>query len=79
LQNRNFVTKGCLRTYTIDENGFEDYRTIKLITPEMKSGYRQMKKHCLSCQAGKPLKVLEVTFGNWQQDDIKRFEEDYKR
>jgi hypothetical protein len=60
LQNRNFVTKGCLRTYTIEENGFEDYRTIKLITPEMKSG-------------------LEVTFGNWQQDDIKRFEEDYKR
>ncbi len=37
------------------------------------------EKHRLSCQAGIPVRVLEVAFGNWQQDDIKRYEDDYKR
>lgn len=26
-----------------------------------------------------PVRVLEVAFGNWQQDDITRYEDDYKR
>jgi mannose-6-phosphate isomerase len=36
-------------------------------------------KHRLSCEGAKPVRVLEVAFGNWQQDDIKRYEDDYKR
>ena len=37
------------------------------------------EKHRLSCQGDKPVRVLEVAFGNWQQDDIKRYADDYKR
>lgn len=37
------------------------------------------EKHRLSCPGELPIRVLEVAFGNWQQDDIERFEDDYKR
>lgn len=37
------------------------------------------EKHRLSCKGDKPVRVLEVAFGNWQQDDIKRYADDYKR
>ena len=37
------------------------------------------EKHRLSCKGDKALRVLEVAFGNWQQDDIKRYEDDYIR
>lgn len=37
------------------------------------------KKHRLSCQGNQPVRVLEVAFGNWQQDDIKRYADDYHR
>jgi len=37
------------------------------------------EKHRLSCKGDKPVRVLEVAFGNWQQDDITRYEDDYKR
>ena len=35
-------------------------------------------KHRLS-SAGPAVRVLEVAFGNWQQEDIVRFENDYRR
>ena len=37
------------------------------------------EKHRLSCPGDKPVRVLEVAFGNWQQDDITRYEDDYSR
>ena len=37
------------------------------------------EKHRLSCKGDKPVRVSEVAFGNWQQDDIKRYEDDYVR
>lgn len=37
------------------------------------------EKHRLSCLGGRPVRVLEVAFGNWQQEDIKRYDDDYKR
>jgi len=37
------------------------------------------EKHRLSCKGKKPVRVLEVAFGNWQQEDIKRYADDYKR
>lgn len=37
------------------------------------------EKHRLSCSGDKPVRVLEVAFGNWQQDDIKRYDDDYQR
>ena len=37
------------------------------------------EKHRLSCKGDQPVRVLEVAFGNWQQDDIKRYDDDYKR
>ena len=37
------------------------------------------EKHRLSCQGDTPVRVLEVAFGNWQQDDIKRYDDDYQR
>lgn len=36
-------------------------------------------RHRLSCTGDKPVRVLEVTFGNWQQADITRYEDDYDR
>lgn len=35
-------------------------------------------KHRLS-SLGLPVRVLEVAFGNWQQDDIVRYADDYQR
>lgn len=37
------------------------------------------ERHRLGCAGDKPVRVLEVAFGNWQQDDIRRYEDDYKR
>lgn len=37
------------------------------------------ERHRLSCRGDKPLRVLEVAFGNWQQEDIRRYEDDYQR
>jgi mannose-1-phosphate guanylyltransferase/mannose-6-phosphate isomerase len=37
------------------------------------------EKHRLSCTGEKPVRVLEVAFGNWQQDDIQRYADDYQR
>lgn len=37
------------------------------------------EKHRLSCRGEKPVRVLEVAFGNWQEDDITRYADDYKR
>lgn len=37
------------------------------------------EKHRLSCAAKTPVRVLEVAFGNWQQADITRYEDDFKR
>lgn len=37
-------------------------------------------RHRLSCSPDAPsVRVLEVAFGNWQQDDITRYEDDYSR
>jgi mannose-6-phosphate isomerase len=37
------------------------------------------ERHRLSCTGDQPLRVLEVAFGNWQQEDIRRYDDDYKR
>jgi mannose-1-phosphate guanylyltransferase/mannose-6-phosphate isomerase len=37
------------------------------------------EKHRLSCTGEKPVRVLEVAFGNWQQEDITRYSDDYER
>lgn len=37
------------------------------------------EKHRLTCGAEKPVRVLEVAFGNWQQADITRYEDDFHR
>jgi mannose-6-phosphate isomerase len=37
------------------------------------------EKHRLSCAGNQPVRVLEVAFGNWQQDDIQRYADDYSR
>ncbi|HXO74228.1 MAG TPA: phosphomannose isomerase type II C-terminal cupin domain, partial [Puia sp.] len=37
------------------------------------------ERHRLSCAGDQPVRVLEVAFGNWQQDDIQRYADDYKR
>ena len=37
------------------------------------------QKHRLSCRGTTPVRVLEVAFGDWQQEDIKRYADDYRR
>jgi mannose-1-phosphate guanylyltransferase/mannose-6-phosphate isomerase len=36
-------------------------------------------RHRLSCAGSTPVRVLEIAFGNWQQSDITRYEDDYAR
>lgn len=36
-------------------------------------------RHRLSNSGEHPVRVLEVAFGNWQQEDIQRYEDDYAR
>jgi len=36
-------------------------------------------KHRLACAASNPVRVLEIAFGNWQQSDITRYDDDYAR
>jgi mannose-1-phosphate guanylyltransferase/mannose-6-phosphate isomerase len=36
-------------------------------------------RHRLGCAGDRPVRVLEVAFGNWQQADITRYEDDYAR
>ena len=36
-------------------------------------------RHRLSCAGDTPCRVLEVAFGNWQQEDITRYEDDFDR
>ena len=37
------------------------------------------EKHRLACVGDTPCRVLEVAFGNWQQADIARYEDDFNR
>lgn len=37
------------------------------------------QRHRLTCIGTEPVRVLEVAFGNWQQADITRYEDDFKR
>ncbi len=37
------------------------------------------EKHRLACLGNQPVRVLEVAFGNWQQDDITRYADDFQR
>ena len=37
------------------------------------------ERHRLSCQGDQPVRVLEIAFGNWQQEDINRYDDDYTR
>lgn len=37
------------------------------------------EKHRLSCAGDRPVRVLEVALGNWQQDDITRYADDFQR
>ena len=37
------------------------------------------EKHRLGCAGTSPVRVLEVAFGDWQQADIVRYEDDFKR
>ncbi len=37
------------------------------------------EKHRLTCVGDSPCRVLEVAFGNWQQADIARYEDDFAR
>ena len=36
-------------------------------------------QHRLGCSGPKPVRVLEVAFGNWQQADITRYADQYSR
>jgi mannose-6-phosphate isomerase len=40
---------------------------------------RPKQKHRLSCRGDKPVRILEVAFGTWQQEDIQRYADDYQR
>ena len=40
---------------------------------------RRSQEHRLSSCKNKPVRVLEVAFGDWRQEDIERFADDYRR
>lgn len=37
------------------------------------------ERHRLTCTGERPVRVLEVAFGNWQQADIARYADDFQR
>lgn len=37
------------------------------------------ERHRLSCPGDRSVRVLEVAFGNWRQEDITRYEDDFRR
>jgi len=37
------------------------------------------ERHRLGCQGDKPVRVLEIAFGDWDQEDITRYDDDYAR
>ena len=37
------------------------------------------ERHRLGCAGDRPVRVLEVAFGNWQQADITRYADDFAR
>jgi mannose-1-phosphate guanylyltransferase/mannose-6-phosphate isomerase len=37
------------------------------------------EQHRLSCRGDHPVRVLEVAFGHWQQEDILRYHDDFQR
>ena len=37
------------------------------------------EKHRLSCRGDKSVRVLEISFGDWQEEDIRRYADDYGR
>jgi mannose-6-phosphate isomerase len=37
------------------------------------------EKHRLACPGNRPVRVLEVAFGNWHQEDITRYDDQYGR
>ena len=54
----------------------EDVRFCK---PGEEIWIRAKEKHRLRCVGDRPCRVLEVAFGNWQQADITRYEDDFAR
>ncbi len=40
---------------------------------------RANERHRLGCAGSRPVRVLEVAFGNWQQEDITRYADDFHR
>lgn len=40
---------------------------------------RANERHRLGCSGDRPVRVLEVAFGNWQQADITRYADDFDR
>lgn len=40
---------------------------------------KRNQKHRLGSCKNKPVRVLEVAFGDWRQEDIKRYADDYRR
>ncbi len=37
------------------------------------------ERHRLACAGDRPVRVLEVAFGDWRQEDIQRYEDDFGR
>lgn len=37
------------------------------------------ERHRLNCEGNQPKRVLEIAFGDWEQNDIVRYEDDYNR
>ena len=53
--------------------------TIRACQPGEEIWIPANKRHRLSCTGDQPCRVLEVAFGNWQQADIRRYEDDFER
>lgn len=71
---------GRAELWIILDEGAQVQINDKIIEPE--SGdelwIQAGNRHRLG-STGPMVRVLEVAFGNWQQDDIKRYEDDYDR
>lgn len=53
--------------------------TVRPCSPGEEIWIPAQERHRLSCAGPRPCRVLEVAFGNWQQADITRYEDDFCR
>ena len=74
---------GCFSQYAFNQDCTVSLMTVKpgqrLSLQSHTARIPANARHRLTCTGPHSVRVLEIAFGNWQQSDITRYEDDYAR